>query len=337
MIKIHQNYSLIQSNSFRLDSIALRYIEADDPVELLETLKTNNTDINDILILGGGSNILLTGSTIGTVIHPVNSGIELLEESGDSVLIKSGAGCNWDELVSWTVSNGYRGLENLSLIPGSVGAAPIQNIGAYGSEVGIWIESLRIIDLSDSREFTLTREDCRFSYRDSIFKDPAHRSWLIWEVVFLLEKDPRTNLSYGALQKEFPLGYRPDIREVREAVIRIRRSKLPDPAEIANAGSFFKNPVITACQAGLMREKYPEIPTYYHDPGTVKIPAGWLIEQCGWKGFREGNVGVYPEQALVLINLGGASAGELIGLAEKIADSVKTKFGIRLEKEVRII
>jgi len=337
MIKILQNYQLKQSNSFGLDSTAHLFIETDDSKELLDALNTNKIDQGNLLLLGTGSNILLSLPAIGTVIHPVNTDIVILEKSRDSVLIKCGAGLDWDQFVEWTVNHGFGGLENLSLIPGSVGAAPIQNIGAYGTEVGIWVESVRVIDLSTSGIFKLSHDECRFGYRDSLFKDPAHRFWLVWEVFFLLDKNPLVNLNYKPLKQEFPSGHKPDIKEVREAVIRIRRSKLPDPAEIGNAGSFFKNPVITACHLALLRENYPDMPTYYHDPGTVKIPAGWLIEQCGWKGFREGNVGVYPKQALVLVNYGGATANQILSLADRIIESVKKSFGIKLEMEVQVV
>lgn len=337
MIKIHQNYSLKEFNSFGLDSMAHLFIEAADPIELIKVLNTNHFDHSNLLLLGSGSNILLTLPEVGTVIHPVNQAIATLEESRDSVLISCGAGRNWDHFVEWTVEKGYGGLENLSFIPGSVGAAPIQNIGAYGAEVGIWVESVRVIDLATCRQFTLAGNECRFSYRNSIFKDPAHQCWLVWEVIFQLDRDPLINLSYKPLKQEFQPEHKPSVGEVREAVIRIRRSKLPDPAKIGNAGSFFKNPVISACHAGLLKENYPEMPSYYHDPGTVKIPAGWLIEQCGWKGFREGDVGVYPDQALVLVNYGGATAAEIIGLAGRIVESVKKAFGIVLDREVRVI
>lgn len=337
MIKILQNHQLKQSNTFGLDSTAHLFIETDDSTELLDALNTNKIDERNLLLLGSGSNILLSSPAIGTVVHPVNTDITILEESRDSVLIKCGAGLDWDQFVVWTVQHGFGGLENLSLIPGSVGAAPIQNIGAYGAEVAIWVESVRVIDLATSRLFTLSRDECRFRYRDSLFKDPEHKSWLVWEVFFLLDRDPRVNLTYKPLKQEFSSGHKPDIREVREAVIRIRRSKLPDPAEIGNAGSFFKNPIISACHSTLLRENYPDMPTYYHDPGTVKIPAGWLIEQCGWKGFREGNVGVYPKQALVLVNYGDATANQILSLADRILESVKKSFGIKLEMEVRIV
>jgi len=337
MIKIHKHYQLKQFNSFGLDSIARLFIETDDSRELIKVLNTNNFGYSDILLLGTGSNIILSKPEVGTVIHPVNSNIDKVDESRDSVLITCGAGLDWDSFVEWTVENGYGGLENLSLIPGSVGAAPIQNIGAYGAEIGVCVESVEVIDLHSSRQFKLSREECRFGYRDSIFKQADHKLWLVWSVTFLLDKDPLVNLSYKPLKQEFPLGHKPSIKEIREAVIRIRRSKLPDPEKIGNAGSFFKNPIITACHAGLLRENNPDLPTYYHDPGTVKIPAGWLIEQCGWKGFREGNVGVYEKQALVLVNWGDATADELFNLSDKIIESVKKAFGIKLEMEVRVI
>jgi UDP-N-acetylmuramate dehydrogenase len=337
MIKIHHQYSLNKSNSFGLDSLADLFIETDDPIELLDALNINNIDTSKILLLGTGSNILFSNPFVKTVVHPVNNVITLLEESSDSVLIKCGAGKDWDEFVEWTVSNGYGGLENLSLIPGSVGAAPIQNIGAYGTEVAMWVDSVRVFDLSSSRHFLISQDECRFGYRDSVFKDPSRRSWMVWEVVFHLDKNPSINLTYKPLRQEFPADYHPGIREVREAVMRIRRSKLPDPSEIGNAGSFFKNPVVSAGFADLLRKNYPDIPIFYHEPGSVKIPAGWLIEQCGWKGFREGPVGVYPKQALVLVNFGGATGDKVISLANRIVESVKKSFGIKLEMEVRIV
>ncbi len=337
MIKIHQNYPLKQSNSFGLESTAIVFIEVDDPTELINELNNNTIDISNPLFLGTGSNILLNSFEVSTVIKVINKDITVLEESRDSVLIKCGAGMNWDEFVEWTVSRNYGGLENLSLIPGSVGAAPIQNIGAYGTEVALCVESVIIIDILNARKFSLSKEECSFGYRDSRFKQQESKFWLVWEVIFLLEKDPRINLSYKPLKDSFAANYQPDIKEIREAVIRIRRSKLPDPAELGNAGSFFKNPVVSACQAGLMKENHPDMPTWYHDPGTVKIPAGWLIETCGWKGFRRGQTGVYPKQALVIINFGDATAGEILGLANEIQQSVKSEFGIKLEMEVRIV
>jgi UDP-N-acetylmuramate dehydrogenase len=337
MINIQRNYPLKHYNSFGLEATAQLFIETNESQELFNTLNSYNIDLNNLFVLGTGSNVLLKEPLLQTVIHPVNTDFGVIEETNDSVLVKCGAGKNWDEFVEWTVDNGYGGLENLSYIPGSVGAAPIQNIGAYGAEVSLCLESVSVIDLSTCQQFMVSRDKCRFGYRDSIFKEPTHKHWLIWEVYFLLDKDPRINLSYKPLKKEFPIGYFPDIQEVRKAVIRLRQSKLPDPIELGNAGSFFKNPVVSACNASLLQEKHPEMPTYYHEPGTVKIGAGWLIEQCGWKGFREGQVGVYPRQALVLVNYGGASADELLNLAGSIVESVKKTFGIKLETEVRIL
>jgi len=337
MIKISQNQPLQNFNSLGLESTASLFIEVDDPIDLIKVLNTKNFDYKNLLLLGTGSNILLKSPTVGTVIHPVNKSITLLEESHDSVLVRCGAGLDWDEFVEWSVERGFGGLENLSLIPGSVGAAPIQNIGAYGAEVGICIESVAVIDLITSRQFNLSRDQCNFGYRDSVFKDPANKSWLIWEVIFILDKDPRINLTYNPLKQAFPPGSHPGIGEVRDAVIQIRRLKLPDPAKIGNAGSFFKNPVVSACHAGILKETSPDMPTYYHDPGTVKIPAGWLIEQCGWRGFSEGPVGVYRNQALVIVNNGGATASQVMELADKITESVRKRFGIKLEMEVRVV
>jgi UDP-N-acetylmuramate dehydrogenase len=337
MITIRQNHPLRDYNTFALESSARLFVETMDSNDLIKVLNTNNFNQNRILILGGGSNIVFTSQQIDTVIHPVNKSIRVVEESRDSVLVCSGAGTLWDDLVSWSVQNGLGGLENLSLIPGSVGAAPIQNIGAYGAEAGMCVESVGVIDLLSGRQFRLSNQECRFGYRYSTFKNPLHKTWLVWEVFFLLEKDPRINLSYRPLKNEFPDGHKPDIAEIRNAVIRIRQSRLPDPSDLGNAGSFFKNPVVSACHAALLRESFPNMPTFYHDPGTVKIPAGWLIDQCGWKGYRKGQVGVYPEQALVLVNYGNATAGEVMDLAGLISDSVKKAFGISLEPEVQLV
>jgi len=337
MIKIQQNYSLKPSNSFGLESVANTFIETDDISELQSFLTTHPFNSTSCLLLGTGSNLLLNSPFIDTVIHPTSQEITLLEEREDAVLVQCGSGKDWDEFVAWTVNHKYGGLENLSLIPGSVGAAPIQNIGAYGAEASGSIESVGVLDLITLKKFRLTKKECHFGYRDSIFKNPCHKSWLVWDVCFLLGKEAQPNLTYKPLQHEFPTGYQPDIQEIREAVIRIRRSKLPDPAEIGNAGSFFKNPIVTPSHVARLKKKFPDIPTYPHDQDSLKIPAGWLIEQCGWKGFRDGPVGVYPKQALVLVNYGNATAAELLRLANNIIESVNQSFGITLEMEVRLI
>jgi UDP-N-acetylmuramate dehydrogenase len=337
MINIRKNHPLREYNTFGLDSTAGILIESDETDALMMALAGTGTDTGNLLILGGGSNLLFLSPLIPAVIRPVNEAISLLEESSGSVLISAGAGSDWDRFVAWCVSKGYGGLENLSLIPGTVGAAPVQNIGAYGAEIGVNVAYVRVLDLLTGKLFSVSGGDCRFGYRHSIFKEPDHQAWLVWEVVFQLEKDPLINLEYQPLKECFAGGIRPGIAEVRDAVIRIRKSKLPDPAETGNAGSFFKNPVVSACQAGLMRESHEGMPAFYHGPGTVKIPAGWLIEQCGWKGFREGDAGIWPLQALVLVNHGSAEASDIIRLADRITESVKNKFGIKLEREVRVV
>ena len=337
MIKIQTDYSLKEANTFKLDCTAAHFIESDDPTELASAWSERPDKEGKFLILGGGSNILLRTQVVKTVIHPVNREIRVLDETRDEALVSCGAGLEWDELVDWTVNRQLGGLENLSLIPGTAGAAPVQNIGAYGAELADTLELVRVLNLENGKFFQLTNEECKLGYRESIFKQQSTQNWLIWEVIFRLEKDPRPKLTYKGLRDFFPKEYRPEIKDVREAVIKIRRSKLPDPAVIGNAGSFFKNPVISACQGGLLRADFPEMPFFYHGPGTIKIPAGWLIENSGWKGYRENSVGVYHDQALVLVNYGEATGQEIISLAEKIIDSVKLRFGIKLEPEVRIV
>jgi UDP-N-acetylmuramate dehydrogenase len=218
-----------------------------------------------------------------------------------------------------------------------VGASPIQNIGAYGTEAGTYVESVEVIDLAGGRSFTLSTAQCRFGYRDSIFKHPEGKHWLVWSVTYRLQREPKVNLTYEPLKKYFSGHSSPTLQDVRKAVISIRRSKLPDPDEVGSAGSFFKNPIITVGKAEKLKKEYPELPVYPQDNLTVKVSAGWLIEQVGWKGFREGPVGVYPAQALVLVNYGGATASQIMELSERIRSSVAERFGIPLENEVRIL
>jgi UDP-N-acetylmuramate dehydrogenase len=337
MIRITKNQSLASRNTFRLQAVASLFVEADDQQELISWLHSNPDQLEKVLMLGSGSNILLTSDFNGCVIHPVNSEIAVAYEDHYSVGIKAGAGLNWDSFVEWCVGKGYAGLENLSWIPGTVGAAPVQNIGAYGTEAGTLVDSVEILDIKSLRTFNLEASECRFAYRDSIFKKPEGASWLIWSVTFRLDKEPIVDISYDALKKYFKGKPNPTLKEVRQAVIEIRTSKLPDPEVIPNAGSFFKNPVVSPCQASLMKQDFPDLPLYAHDVASVKIAAGYLIDQCGWKGYREGDAGVYPEQALVLVNYGHASASDLIALSDKIRASVKEKFHIKLEPEVRIV
>jgi UDP-N-acetylmuramate dehydrogenase len=337
MITITQNQSLTGRNSFRLPASASVFIETDSLDDLSSWIRSNPVAESKVLILGGGSNLLLTSDFDGYVIHPVNRDIEIVYEDHYSVGVKAGAGANWDGFVEWCVKKGYAGLENLSWIPGTVGAAPIQNIGAYGTEAANLVDSVEVVDLKTFRRFNLEAAECKFAYRDSIFKKPEGSKWLVWSVTFRLDKEPIVDISYDSLKKYFKNKAKPTLEEVRQAVIEIRKSKLPDPEVVPNAGSFFKNPVVSPCQANLMKQDFPDLPLYAHDVASVKIAAGYLIEQCGWKGFREGDAGVNPDQALVLVNYGNATARELLDLADKIKASVKERFHIKLEPEVRII
>jgi len=337
MITITPNQSLSDRNTFRLPAKASLYVETDSSEELISWIRNNPVNGRKFLMLGGGSNVLFTGDFEGCVIHPVNQEIEVVYEDHYSTGIKAGAGANWDYFVDWCVEKGYAGLENLSWIPGTVGAAPIQNIGAYGTEAGNLVDSVEVIDLKSLTIFNLEASECRFAYRDSIFKKSEGTNWLVWSVTFRLDKEPIVDISYEALKKYFKGKPRPSLKEVRQAVIDIRKSKLPDPVIVPNAGSFFKNPVVSPCQANLMKQDFPDLPLYAHDVASVKIAAGYLIEQCGWKGFRDGDAGVHPDQALVLVNYGQATARDLLELSEKIRASVREKFHIKLEPEVRII
>lgn len=289
-------------------------------------------------ILGGGSNVLLTQNLAGTVLLNQILGKEVVFENEEEVHLALGGGEPWHEAVLFAVEHHWGGIENLSLIPGTVGAAPIQNIGAYGVELKDVFLSLEAVHLATGKTETFTALQCAFGYRDSIFKREAKNKYLIARVVLRLSKNPVPKTTYGPIQEELErmgCAAQPTIQEVSEAIIRIRRSKLPDPKEIGNAGSFFKNPVVQNMQYDEVKEKYPDMPSY-DVPEGKKIPAGWLIEQCGWKGFQKGSVGVHAKQALVLVHFGGAKGSDILQLAEEIIDSVQQKFGIRLQPEVNI-
>lgn len=289
-------------------------------------------------MLGGGSNILFVNDFEGLVIHLNIKGREIIEENDKEVLIRVGAGENWHETVMYAVDNGWGGIENLSLIPGSVGAAPIQNIGAYGVELEDVFESLEAIDLETGISKTFDKKSCKFGYRDSVFKNELKGKYIITEVTLRLQKDPDVNRTYGALSehlKEKGISD-PDIKDISETVISIRQSKLPDPAKIGNTGSFFKNPVISEEAFRELQKEYPEIPNYPAGD-EIKIPAAWLIDQCGWKGKQIGDAGVHKAHALVIVNYGNANGGEIIELAEKIRHSVFKKFGVKLIPEVNIV
>lgn len=291
-----------------------------------------------VLILGGGSNILFTEHVKGLVLLNELSGIEVVSEDQQEVVVKAGAGVNWHELVNYTVQKGWGGLENLSLIPGTVGAAPIQNIGAYGVELKDSFVELEALQLDNKSIVRFTREDCNFGYRDSIFKREGKGKYIILSVTFRLNKQPVLNTRYGAIEQQLTaMGVtHPTVHDISQAVIAIRTSKLPDPKKIGNAGSFFKNPEIPLQQFEVLQKAYPDIVAYPAGGNHVKVAAGWLIEKAGWKGKVIGNVSMHSQQALVLVNLGGASGKELLDHARNVQRDVEQKFGILLEMEVNI-
>lgn len=336
---VQSNVSLRHLNTFGLDADARYFVNVSSVDELTAVLRDPVWKGIPKFILGGGSNILLTQDIDALVIHPGIKGINVLEETEETVTLEVGAGEVWHDFVMHCVDNGYGGVENLSLIPGTVGAAPMQNIGAYGVEIKSVIESVEAVDIESGQKRVFSNAECEFGYRESIFKKALKHQYVITGATFRLSKKPVLNAAYGDVQKTLQeMGAKnPTIRDISEAIMQIRRSKLPDPAEIGNAGSFFKNPEIPVAQFAQLRETFPEVPGYPVDAETVKVPAGWLIERAGWKGYREGEIGVHARQALVLVNYGGGTGAQIKALAEKIQASVAERFGIRLNAEVNFI
>ena len=291
------------------------------------------------MVLGGGSNVLFTRDFNGCILKNNLKGIELIREDDSSYYVKTFAGENWHSFVMHCIHHNYAGLENLSLIPGNAGASPMQNIGAYGVEIKDVFYELEALHMEDGSLHTFHAEDCAFGYRESVFKRKYKGEFIICNVSFQLKKQPVFHTSYGALEEELEkMGIQElSIKAVSDAVIRIRSSKLPDPSMVGNAGSFFKNPVITQYQYDILKKSHPSIPGYPAGVGLIKLAAGWLIEQCGWKGYREGDAGCYPKQALVLVNYGQAKGQEIWDLSCRIIESVKEKFDVELEREVNII
>lgn len=332
-----QQVSLLPYNTFGMDVAADCLVPVPD-VSALKTISSDPDLPRPFHVLGGGSNILLTGPVQGTVLLNRIKGIAVEREDDDHVWVRCGAGEVWHDLVMQAIGRGWSGIENLALIPGTVGAAPIQNIGAYGVEVKEVIERVEAWDWEKRAIASFSNEECGFGYRDSIFKHGMKDKVFITAVVFRFQKKPVFRTSYGAIGQELEkMGVQElNIKAIAEAVIAIRRSKLPDPADIGNAGSFFKNPTIPEGQYSALKEQHPEIPSYPAGPGMVKVPAGWLIEQCGWKGHREGDAGVHARQALVLVNYGHAKGSEIWALSEKVLQSISQRFGIMLEREVQV-
>lgn len=336
---IKENISLKAYNTFGIDANARFFTAIESIVDLQKLLVDPQYKTMPKLILGGGSNLLFTRDFEGLVIKNDITGMEVVKEDKDHVWLKAGAGENWHQFVLYCIEQGYAGIENLSLIPGTVGAAPMQNIGAYGVEIKDCFEALKAVEIATGEVHTFNNVDCRFGYRYSIFKDEVKDQYVIANVTFRLNKNPSYNISYGAIQETLD---KMDvatlsIKAISDAVIHIRQSKLPDPAKIGNAGSFFKNPTIDKILFEALKVKFPPIPGYNLPGNQVKVPAGWLIEQCGWKGKTIGNVGVHQNQALVLINRGNAIGEEVKQLALKIQESVTRKFGISLVPEVNMV
>lgn len=336
MSNIKHNISLKSFNTFGIDVQSASFVEVNTVAELKQLLKDNK---EEILILGGGSNILFTQNYNGLVIKNNIKGIEIISKDKQEIILKVGAGENWHDFVMHCIKNNYAGLENLSLIPGTVGASPMQNIGAYGVEVKDTIISVQALNKSTLQLESFTNTACEFDYRSSIFKTTLKDKYFITSVVFGLSKKPTINSSYGAINDELKSMkvVNPTIQDISKAVINIRSSKLPNPKEIGNSGSFFKNPVVSFSKKNDLLLKYPSMPHYLQNDGTFKIAAGWLIETCGWKGKRIANYGVHTKQALVLVNYGGATGKEIFDLSEQIIQSVKSTFDIELEREVNIV
>lgn len=332
-MKDFANYSLLSRNTFGMDVKAKRFVEYDNEEELKALIPTLS---GEVLHMGGGSNLLFKGDFEGTVLHSAIKGIEVVDESAESALVRAGAGEVWDDFVAWAVERGYGGVENLSLIPGEVGASAVQNIGAYGVEAKDVIALVEAIDLSNGQKRVFGTEECNYAYRQSIFKNALKGKYAITYVTYRLQKQPVLKLDYGNIRAVLGDNGQHTISDVRQAIIDIRNAKLPDPKVQGNAGSFFMNPVVSREKFLSIQKDYPQMP-FYEVEGGVKIPAGWMIDQCGWKGKSLGRAGVHDKQALVLVNLGGATSDEIITLCNTICKDVYDKFGIDIHPEVNLI
>lgn len=326
-------------NTFGLPARAAWFAAIETPLQLAGLIATPEWKRRQRLVLGGGSNLILAGDFDGLVLHVRISGRKLIAENADAWFVRAGAGENWRDFVRWTLDRGWPGLENLSLIPGTVGAAPIQNIGAYGLEVAERFQQLEAVDLETGEGVVLDRAACQFGYRDSLFKREAAGRYLVTAVTFRLSKRWQPVTGYADVARELEARgiAEPTARDVSDAVVAIRSRKLPDPAQIGNAGSFFKNPVVDAATCARLIARHPDLPRYPQPDGTVKLAAGWLIERCGWKGGSIGPVGVYEHQALVLVNRGGARGEDVLRLARAIQASVRATFELELAPEPVIL
>lgn len=335
-MNIETQKSLKPYNTFGIDVTAAQFVEITKLAELNKILEK----YTDFFILGGGSNLLLTKDIEKPVIHINTKGKDIVEENEEFIWVKVQAGENWHNFVLWCIDHNFGGLENLSLIPGNVGTAPIQNIGAYGVELKDVMAELEAIEICTGKHRHFSNTDCNFGYRNSVFKNELKGKFIIINVIFKLSKRHHTlNTSYGAIGSELEKKgiIKPTIKDISDAVIAIRQSKLPDPNDIGNSGSFFKNPVISKKQFLSLKSAYPEVPHYIISDSEIKVPAGWLVEQCGFKGKRFGDAGVHEKQALVLVNHGNATGQEILTLSKNIQEKVESTFGISLQAEVNII
>ena len=335
-MNVDHNLSLKSYNTFSIQAIANTFAVFRSPEELDELIRAVRKD--QLMVLGGGSNILFLKDFKGYVLKNGVDGIDIVKEDEHHVYVKAGAGENWHKFVMFCIDRDLAGVENLSLIPGNVGASPMQNIGAYGVELKEVFHDLEAYHIKSKKIVTFTHADCHFGYRESVFKNKYKGEYIILNVTFRLNKVPHYNTSYGAIEEELNrMGKGVSIQSISQAVINIRTSKLPDPSKIGNAGSFFKNPAIPVKQYDQLIKDHHNMPAYPQGNSMVKIAAGWLIEQCGWKGYRKGDAGVHDRQALVLVNHGNATGKEIYDLSEDIRKSVVKKFKIDLEREVNII
>jgi UDP-N-acetylmuramate dehydrogenase len=336
---IKENLSLKPYNTFGIDATTKYFGAFQNVIELEEILNSKLKTQNSKLILGGGSNVLFTKDFDGIVLKNEIKGVEIIKDDEEFIYIKAGAGENWHQFVLYCVENNYAGVENLSLIPGNVGASPMQNIGAYGVEIKDVFYELEAFHKHDRAVQRFSLKDCEFGYRESVFKNKYKDQYVITNVTYRLNKKPSFNTSYGAINQELEkMGVTQlTIQSISQAVINIRTSKLPDPKELGNAGSFFKNPIISNNQFNELKQTFPNIIAFPSGAEHTKLAAGWLIEQCGWKGYRKGDAGCFPKQALVLVNYGNATGKDIYELSEEIIHSVKKKFSVVLEREVNII
>ena len=336
-MKEYTNYPILRYNTFGMNVKTSCFVEYSSVSELQSFLSAKEYSL-PLLHIGGGSNLLFLSDFKGTILHSAIKGIDITEESDEWIDIKVGAGEVWDDFVSYTVSKGFYGAENLSIIPGEVGASAVQNIGAYGVEAKDIILTVHTVRISDSSERVFSNEECCYSYRNSIFKGEMKGQYIVTHVTFRLRKSPVFHLSYGNISSELEKrNLSPSLANIRDIIIEVRRSKLPEPEELGNAGSFFMNPMVSMQKFKQLESEFPDIPHYPVDENTVKIPAGWMIDRCGWKGRNIGPAGVYHKQALVLVNLGGATGKDISCLADEIIKSVYEKFGVDIHPEVNYI